>query len=509
MRQKEILLLLGFILLKFLFQSFLIDAGYDLQRDEFLHLDQANHLALGFTSVPPFTSWVSSIIQLLGNGVFWVKFFPALFGALTMVIVWFTIDEFKGNLYAKVLGATCILCSALLRLNTLYQPNSFDVLSWTAVFFFLIKYINTDKSKWIYWTAVVFALGFLNKYNIAFLVLGLIPALLITDARKLFLRKEVYIAMGIVLILISPNLYWQIENDFPVFRHMKELASSQLVNVERMSFLKNQLLFFTGALFVILSALFGLLFSKNFSKFRFLFWSFVFTLGIYTYLKAKDYYAIGLYPIYIALGSVYLFQILDNKLGKVIKPILIALPIFVLILSFDIAFPNKNPEYIIQHQEKYEALGLLRWEDGRNHEIPQDYADMLGWNELAIKVDSAYQSVKNPEQTLVLCDNYGQAGAINYYSRSGVKAFSLDADYVNWFDLQTHYTNLIRIKNRRDRIKEFMKTSPYFESSVILDSVTNKYAREFGTIIFVFEGSKIDINARIEEELNQIKNKGK
>ncbi|MBD0403029.1 glycosyltransferase family 39 protein [Flammeovirga sp. EKP202] len=506
MKKNEILILLGFILLKFFFQSFLIDSIYDLQRDEFLHLDQANHLALGFTSVPPVTSWISSIIQIFGNGEFWVKFFPTLFGALTVVVVWLAIDELKGSLYAKVLGATCILFSCLLRLNTLYQPNSFDVLSWTVVFFLFIKYINTDQRKWIYWMAVAFAFGFLNKYNILFLVLGVIPAVLITKSRDILLRKEVYIAMGITLIIISPNIYWQFTNGFPVFHHMQELASSQLVNVERISFLKSQLFFFTGSFFVILGALIGLLFSKRLSKFKFLFWSLIFTLTLYTYLRAKDYYAIGLYPIYIAIGAVYLSHLLENKLGKIIKPILVVLPILIIILSFDFAFPNQKPEYIIEHKEEYESLGLLRWEDGKNHHIPQDYADMLGWSELASKVDKAYKKINSPDQVLVLCDNYGQAGAINYYTQNAIKAVSFDADYVNWFDLEKEYTHLIRVKNRREKQNELKETSPYFETSMEYDSITNPYAREFGTTIFIFESSKIDINSRIKEELNNIKN---
>jgi len=308
------------------------------------------------------------------------------------------------------------------------------------------------------------------------------------------------------LLIIFPNLIWQYKNDFPVFHHMQELADSQLINVQRTTFLKNQLLFFTGSIFVIISGLYGLLFSKNFRKFNFLFWSFLFTLAIFTYLKAKDYYAIGLYPIYIAIGSVYLFQILDNNLGKLIKPVLMMLPILITILSFDVAFPNKTPKYIIIHQEKYKALGLLRWEDGKNHKIPQDYADMLGWRELASKVDKAYNNIKDPDKTLVLCDNYGQAGAINYYTRNDIKAVCFDADYVNWFDLQKQYANLIRIKNRKESKSELIETSPFFESSMIIDSITNKYAREFGTTIFVFQDSKVNINERIEKELNEIKN---
>ena len=74
--------LTGFIALKFALQFILLSPEYELQRDEFLHLDQANHLAWGYLSVPPVTSWISVIIKLLGNSVFWVKFFPALFGGI-------------------------------------------------------------------------------------------------------------------------------------------------------------------------------------------------------------------------------------------------------------------------------------------------------------------------------------------------------------------------------------------------------------------------------------------
>ena len=505
-KNKELLILMALILLKFTMQQFLIDPIYELHRDEFLYLDQANHIAMGYSSVPPLTSWISYIIYLLGNSVFWIKFFPALFGALTIVIVWKTVKELNGAMYAKILASTCVLFSSLLRLNTLYQPNSFDVLAWTMTFFYFIKYVNSNEKKWIYCAAISFGIGFLNKYNIVFLALGLIMALLISNSRSLFLKREILISIGIVLLIIAPNVLWQYNNGFPVINHMQELADTQLVNVQRMSFLKNQFFFFLGAVFVIPFALYGLLFSTQLKKFHFLFWSFIFTLTLFTYLKAKDYYAIGLYPIYIAIGSVYISRIMNHKVGYIIKPILLIMPVLATFLSFDIAFPNKRPEYIIKHQDTYRDLGLLRWEDGKDHEIPQDYADMLGWKELASKVKLAMQKIDSPESTLVLCDNYGQAGAINFYSNGAIKAVSFDADYLNWFDLRIQYTNLIRVKNRDERGTEFIETSPYFESSSIMDSITNKYSREFGTTIFIFEGSKVDINKRIQEELHEKNN---
>ncbi|HNC37850.1 MAG TPA: glycosyltransferase family 39 protein, partial [Chitinophagaceae bacterium] len=167
-------------------QFLLLSSVYELQRDEFLHLDQANHLAWGYLSVPPLTSWTSYIIQLLGNSIFWIKFFPALYGALTIFIVWKAIEDLNGNLFALILGATCVLFSSLLRTNILYQPNSLDVLSWTVLYFILIKYIKTEDLKWLYVGAIAFAIGFLNKYNIVFLLIGVFPSLLITKHRKIF-----------------------------------------------------------------------------------------------------------------------------------------------------------------------------------------------------------------------------------------------------------------------------------------------------------------------------------
>src|SRR6187549_2735028 len=116
---KKNFILAGFILVKFILQYTLINPAYDLQRDEYLHLDQANHLAWGFESVPPFTSWVSFIILHLGNTLFWIKFFPVLFGALTILVVWKTVEALNGNLFAMVLAAIAVLCSVLPRINIL------------------------------------------------------------------------------------------------------------------------------------------------------------------------------------------------------------------------------------------------------------------------------------------------------------------------------------------------------------------------------------------------------
>ena len=337
-------------------QYLLLSPEYDLQRDEYLHLDLGNHLAWGYLSVPPLTSWISRLIYLLGNSVFWVKFFPALFGALTILVVLKIIEELKGNLFALALGGSCVLFSAILSLNTLYQPNSFDVFSWTLLYYILIKYFHTENSKWLVVAAVVFAIGFLNKYNIVFQVLGLIPAILLSQQRRIFGKKQLYIAAFFGLLLISPNILWQYQNNFPVIHHLNELAATQLVNVDRFGFLKSQILFFIGSLLIILAGLYSLLSYRPFKKYRLFFWSFFFTLLIFLYFQAKDYYAIGLYPVYIAFGATFLANQLQTGRKRYLKPVLLLIPIIFFVPMYHIAFPNKSPQYIVEHSEKYKKL---------------------------------------------------------------------------------------------------------------------------------------------------------
>lgn len=219
------------------------------------------------------------------------------------------------------------------------------------------------------------------------------------------------------------------------------------------------------------------------------------------YFRAKDYYAIGIYPIYIAFGAVYLGSILKDGWRKFLQPVAVAIPVLIFMPMYNVAFPNKTPEYVAQHSEKYKRLGMLRWEDGKEHLLPQDFSDMLGWKELAFKVDSIYSRLPNNSNTLILCDNYGQAGAINYYTSRNIKAVSFNADYIDWFDLAKKYVNLIRVKGLGDADTELQKTSPFFRNSILADSITDKYAREFGTKIFVFTGAKIDIRERIRNEI--------
>lgn len=505
MTKKNIVLFL-IILTKFVLQYFSIDPYYELHRDEFLHLDLGRHLAWGYSSVPPVTAIISFVIGLLGNSVFWVKFFPALFGALTIVVVWKTVEELKGGLFALILASFGVLFSALVRINILYQPNSLDVLAWTLVFFTVIKYINSNENKWLYFAMLSFAIGFLNKYNIAFLLLGLAPAILLTQ-RKIFLNKHFYFSSILAMLIILPNLIWQYNNNFPVFHHLKTLSGSQLVNINRFDFLIEQLYFYTGAFIVIFLALLSFFIYGPFKKLRFVFFTFVFTMALFVYFRAKNYYALGLYPVLIAIGSVYLEKLLEKGWLTYLRPVFIILPVAVFVPVFSIMLPVLSPEEIYKKKEIFDKLNLTRWEDGKIHHLPQDFADMTGWKELAFIVDSALLLIDDKNSTIVHCDNYGQAGAVNYYSgQKTVLAYSMNADYINWYPVdEFEIKNVVIVKELYDTLDP-NREKEIFEDVIFIGEIKNTNAREAGTKVYLLKGAKKSINQIIKEEVEEEKN---
>jgi hypothetical protein len=505
LQQRDFFLLSGFILLKFVLSYLLVNDVYELHRDEFLHLDQANHLAAGYTSVPPLTSLFSLLIKFLGNGVFWVKFFPAFFGALTMTFAWLIVDKLEGSFYSKCLIAVAFICSCYLRLNILYQPNSFDILAWTAMFYCLIIYFeDNSKPNYLYYFAIWTALGFLNKYNVLFLVLGILPAVLITPKRKIFSSKHIYLAIALALLIISPNAIWQIVHGFPVISHMKELAETQLVNIKRADFFIEQILFFVSDIFVLLAAFIGFAVYKPFRKHVWVIFTFIFTLIIFSYFNAKAYYALGLYPVLLAFGSVYITHLMGKR--YILRSLLMLFIIGSFAYITPLVMPVYSPEEINAHHKRFERVGSLRWEDGKNHDLPQDYADMQGWKELARITDLAYSKVKDKSAVVVRADNYGQAGAINYYSKfKNINVVSYNADYLYWFKMDKPIKDLILIVDGEESEREGKKPQPFFNKTTKIGEIKNTWAREKGAAVFLFEGAKIDVNKRLKSEIEERK----
>ena len=223
---------------------------------------------------------------------------------------------------------------------------------------------------------------------------------------------------------------------------------------------------------------------------------------IFLFFKAKSYYAIGLYPILIAFGAVYLEQAWKHGWKIYLRPVAIAVILLLFIPLLKLAFPIKSPAEIHVNDKAMKNLGMLRWEDGKDHALPQDFADMRGWKELAYKTDSVYTSLNAPANTLVLCDNYGQAGAINYYSKyKDIQAVSMNADYINWFPLQKEIKHVILVQDEDDDDPGREKEKPLFKTILLIGQIEDKNAREYGTKIYLLKDGLTSINKILEDEI--------
>ncbi len=328
-----------------------------------------------------------------------------------------------------------------------------------------------------------------------------------TDLRKVFLNKHLYFSLLSALIIIFPNLLWQYNNGFPVFYHLKTLAETQLVNVSRSEFLVQQLLFFLGSIHVLVLALVSFFSYGHFRKYKVIFWAYLFTIVLFTFFRAKGYYAIGLYPVLIAFGAVYLETLLSKGWLRVARIAAVILPVVVMLPLLYYVLPVLSPEQIVKNHDMFKKIGLLRWEDGKDHTLPQDFADMLGWRELASIVDSAFEQLSEKENTIIHCDNYGQAGAINYYSKHKYpQAYSMNADYIHWYPLdEFEIRNVILVKTKWDSDPNREKELPFFDQISLIGEIKNEFAREYGTKVYLLEGAKISVNQVLKEEIENRK----
>jgi hypothetical protein len=231
----------------------------------------------------------------------------------------------------------------------------------------------------------------------------------------------------------------------------------------------------------------------------------VFVILIYVYLRAKNYYAIGLYPVLLAFGSVYLEKILTNGWRRYLRPVAIVIPVVTMIPMLPIMLPVLSPEEIAARSDEFKRYGLTTWEDGKVHEIPQDYADMIGWKELAGLVDSAFELIEDKDNTLILCHNYGQAGSINFYATQGNSgAVTMHTDYINWFPLnEVEINNVILVRESNDTDINREEERPLFEEIIYIGEIENRHAREKGTRVFLLKGAKQSINERLRQEIKE------
>jgi hypothetical protein len=243
--------------------------------------------------------------------------------------------------------------------------------------------------------------------------------------------------------------------------------------------------------FIWIAGLYFVAFSSEGKRFRAFAWAYVFVISLLLYFQGKDYYALGIYPVLFAFGAYHL-ETFAQLHSRVWKHVFVIIPVLLGILVIPILLPVAKPEPLSNYYRvmKTEKAGVLKWEDQKNHPLPQDFADMLGWEEMTQKMAQAYAKLDSNEKrnSILFCDNYGEAGAVNFYGNKYnlPEAYSDNGSFLFWIPKNKNVENIILITDDKQEMQHlFIKQ---FASAVAFDSVTNIYAREYGSLIIILKG---------------------
>jgi hypothetical protein len=118
--------------------------------------------------------------------------------------------------------------------------------------------------------------------------------------------------------------------------------------------------------------------------------------------------------------------------------------------------------------------------------LPQDYADMLGWEELTSLADKAYRMVQDKKSSFIYCENYGQAGAITVigkkYGLPEADCFNESFRYRIPRKFNPDITTLVYINDEPGKdVRDF------FKKITKIGSISNPDAREYGTGVYLCE----------------------
>ncbi|MDB5118362.1 MAG: hypothetical protein JWQ79_3854 [Mucilaginibacter sp.] len=483
-------------------------SNFGFHRDELLHLALGDHLDWGYKEVPPFIAVIAKLSTLLfGNSVAAARIFTTLCSAL---VIWLTgkiTVEFGGKMFAIALACLAMIFSpAFIGTGYLFQPVVFDQLWWVLTVWLLLKYLNTNAVKYLYFIGLTIGVGILTKYTMVFFAAALIAGLLITKQRRVLWNKHVLGAILVTFIVVLPNIIWQFQHHLPVFTHMAALRKSQLAYIKPIDFILQQLMANGIALFLWIAGFIFLLISFKLRKFQFLAFAFVLIFAFMLQMGGKIYYLFGAYPMLFAAGAfgferwlkssyvvrgalLIAFTVPSFLIFPMVLPIL---PINQTLAFFD--YTNKHTRFL-----KF----ITVWEDHKHHATSQDYGDMFGWEEMTRKIADTYNKL-TPEQkkhTLIYADNYGEAGAIHHFGKQYnlPEVISLNSSFTLWAPDELNAQYIIYVDDGGgQKLKRF---ETHVDTCRQVGEVNDPLAVEKGTAILLLTNPKPEFNEGYKKEL--------
>ncbi|HKS82638.1 MAG TPA: glycosyltransferase family 39 protein [Candidatus Acidoferrales bacterium] len=412
---------------------------YGFFRDELYYMACGGHLAWGYIDQPPLVAilaWLAG--HLFGNSLAAIRIFPVLSGAGVVYLSGWLARDMGGQRLAQALACIGILLApAYLAFDSFFSMNAFEPLFWLVCVWLALRILKGASPRlWCAFGAVA-GIGLENKHTMLVCGFGIVAGLLLSGEARLLRLKWIWIGGLIALAIFLPNLIWEARHGWPQIEVVRNAQRFKNVPVGPGGFLLDQVLFLNPlALPLWLGGLIWLFFSREAKHFRFLAWAYLVILTVFMALHGKSYYVLPIYPVLMAAGGVS-FERFAAKHGR--RMLRVAFPAL-LAASGLFLVPFGVPLLSVDHFLRYEQLipiaGFAQTERDATVALPQLYADMLGWDQMAQTVARVYHSLPATEQAdcAILAGNYGEAGAIDYYGPSlGLPAaISGHNSYYDW-----------------------------------------------------------------------------
>jgi len=391
---------------------------YGMFRDEYYYLACADRLDWGYVDHPPLSILVLAISRaLLGDSVLATRLPAILAAAAVVVVAGLLTRRLGGGRFAQGLAMLCVVaCPMLLGIHSLYSMNSFDHLFWVLGAYVLVGIIQTDDPRRWLLLGLVSGLGLQNKTSMAFFAIGLVAGLALTSQRKWFRSPYLYAGGALALLIYAPNIAWQVQHDFAMLEFIRNASLHKNAPITPVSYVLEIVKTFHPLLLPVwlMGALYPFVRSEA-RVWRPLALVFVTVLIVFMFTNGKPYYAAPAFALIFPLGALWIERLTTERRSW--RPAIVVVLVIGGALFVPMAIPILPPQKALTYMQ---TIGIIPKPAERGHsgEMPQHFADRFGWRKRAELVKRAYDSLspEDRKKAVILCPNYGEAAAMEYYA---------------------------------------------------------------------------------------------
>lgn len=473
---------------------------YGYFRDEFDYMSCGDHLQWGYVDQPPLIPLLIHFCRaILGDSLRNIRFIPALASSLLVVQSVLLARALGARRYAMLLTAICVVIAPQYLSNgSLLTTNCLEPNLWMGCVHFAILAIKRQDPRYWLWFGVFAGIGLQEKYSIAVFGFGTVIGLLLTEHRRAFLNRWIWIGGAAAFLIFLPNILWNVHYGWPFVQLMRSIRAEgrDVVLGPAAFFFQQTFLLDPITAPIWLAGLFGLLFSIRLRPYRMLGWCYLVCYTVFFVLHGKSYYLAPIYPMLLAAGAVVIEAALDRpETGQPrlqwLKP-----PIAVIILVsgvhlIPVTVPVFSPEHFLAYTKTLPFKLPVTEHSHARAALPQWYSDQFGWKEIADETEVAWNLVPSGEREDcgIFAQDYGQAGAIDFFGRSHGLPGAMSGDRTYWLWGPRGYSGncMIVLDDRQEVLQRYWENVEY-----VGRSAPNPYALEQQIPVFLCKGKKFD-----------------